>query len=218
MNTDKTLDLQRHHSVAIRIWHWSFFVVLTASLITVGLASTLFRTRNNIALVQTQLKEKGVVVDSDQARAVAHEFNDKLWELHTWLGYILCFFVVARILIEWTQPSEERLGRRLKAALAFRPSTPKERGEQQHYLLVKRSYLIFYGAIAVMAGTGLVLAFENVALFKEWRAPVKQLHGFVQYVIYGYVVLHLAGVIRADLGRHPGIISSMVNGRKSSSQ
>ena len=218
MNTDNTLDLRQRHSAAIRIWHWSFFIVLTASLITVGLASTVFRTRNNIALVQTQLKAKGVLVDGDQARAVAHEFNDKLWGLHTWLGYVLCFFVLARVVIEWSQPSGERLSRRLKAAIAFKPSTPQDRGEQQHYLLVKRSYLLFYGAIAVMALTGLVLAFEDVALFKQWRVPVKQLHGFVQYFIYGYVLLHLAGVIRADLGQFPGLVSSMINGRKSSSQ
>jgi hypothetical protein len=37
------------HSLAIRIWHWTFFVVLTASLTTVLFASTLFRTRDNIA-------------------------------------------------------------------------------------------------------------------------------------------------------------------------
>jgi len=216
LNIDNTLDLRQRHSAAIRIWHWSFFIVLTASLVTVGLASTLFRTRNTIALVQTQLKAKGVLVDGNQARAVAHEFSDKLWELHTWLGYILCFFVVARIVIEMVQPSDERLSRRLGAALAFRPSSLQERGEQQHYLLVKRSYLVFYAAIAIMALTGLVLAFENIVLFKQWRAPVKQLHGFVQYVVYGYVLLHLAGVIRADLSQFPGIVSSMINGRKSS--
>jgi len=218
LNIDKTLDLRQRHSAVIRIWHWSFFIILTASLVTVGLASTLFRTRNNISMVQTQLQKKGVAINPDQARAVAHEFNDKLWALHTWLGYILCFFVVARIIIECVEPSTERLNRRLKAALAFRSSSPQERGEQQHYLLVKRSYLVFYAAIAVMALTGLVLAFENVALFKEWRAPVKQLHAFVQYVIYGYVLLHLAGVIRADLGQFPGIVSSMINGRKSTPQ
>jgi cytochrome b len=107
---------------------------------------------------------------------------------------------------------------RLKAALTFRPQTPQQKGEQQHYLLVKRSYLVFYAGIGVMALTGLVLAFEDVPLFREWRAPVKQLHGFVQYIIYGYVILHLAGVIRADLGQYPGIVSGMIHGKKRSSR
>ncbi|HLZ85876.1 MAG TPA: hypothetical protein VKQ52_01495, partial [Puia sp.] len=133
MNTDTTLDLNERHNLAIRIWHWTFFIVLTASLITVGLASTVFRTRNNIALVQNQLRQKGVVVDQDQARAVAHEFNDKLWELHTWLGYILVFFLVARAIIEIAGPGEERLRTRIKAALAFKPATVEQKGEQQHY-------------------------------------------------------------------------------------
>ena len=214
LNTDISLDLNERHSLAIRIWHWTFFIVLTASLITVGLASTVFRTRNNIDLVQTQLRQKGVIVDKDQAKAVAHEFSDKLWGLHTWLGYILCFFLVARLIIEIVQPGEEKLRNRIKAVLAFRPTTPGQQGEQQHYLLVKRGYLVFYGSIAVMALTGLVLAFEEVPVFREWRAPVKQLHGFVQYFIYGYVLLHLAGAIRADLGRYPGVVSGMIHGRK----
>ncbi|GGB03618.1 cytochrome b/b6 domain-containing protein [Puia dinghuensis] len=214
MNTDITLDLNERHSLGIRIWHWTFFIVLTASLITVGLASTVFRTRNNIDLVQSQLRQKGVVVSPDQARAVAHEFNDKLWGLHTWLGYILCFFLVARLIIEIAQPGEEKLRSRIRAALTFRPANPQQQGEQQHYLLVKRGYLVFYTAILLMACTGLILAFEDVPLFQQWRAPVKSLHAFVQYIIYGYIILHLAGVIRADLGRHPGLVSGMIHGKK----
>lgn len=214
MTTDTSPDLNERHSLGIRIWHWTFFIVLTASLVTVGLASTVFRTRNNIDLVQTQLRQKGITVDKDQARAVAHEFNDKLWALHTWLGYILFFFLLARFVIELVQPKDEKLRSRIKTALAFRPRTPQQQGEQQHYLQVKRVHLVFYGCIAVMALTGIGLAFEDVPLFREWRSPIKQLHGFVQYFIYGYVFLHLAGVIRADLGRHQGLVSGMIHGRK----
>jgi cytochrome b561 len=218
LNTVTTPDLNQRYSLGIRIWHWILFIVLIASLITVGLASTLFRTRNTISLVSTQLAKKGITVSDDQARAVAHEYNDKLWELHTWLGYILCFLVVARIIIEFFQSRDERLATRIKTALAFRPRDAQERGEQQHYLLVKRAYLVFYAAIIIMALTGIVLAFESVPTFRAWRNPAKSIHALVQYIIYGFVILHLAGVVRADLDRYPGLVSAMINGRKRSSQ
>jgi len=184
LNTDITPDLDQRYSLGIRIWHWSLFIVLVASLVTVGLASTVFRTRNTISLVSAQLAKKGISVTNDQARAVAHEYNDKLWELHTWLGYILCFLVVARILIEFTQSSDERLATRIKTALAFRPGDVRQRGELQHYLLIKRAYVLFYAAITVMALTGLVLAFEDVPLFRSWRNLAKSIHALVQYIIY----------------------------------
>jgi Ni,Fe-hydrogenase I cytochrome b subunit len=37
----------------------------------------------------------------------------------------------------------------------------------------------------------------------------------LQWVIYGFVLLHLAGVILADLGKHKGLVSRMINGRSS---
>jgi cytochrome b561 len=190
LNLDISLDFRQRHSLAIRIWHWSFFIVLTASLFIVGLASTFFR-----------------------GKIVGHDVNDRFWALHTWLGYILCFFMGVRIIIEAMQPSGERLFRRLKAVLALKPVSVQQRGEVQHLLLVKRSYLVFYGAILLMAFTGLVLAFEDEPLLKSWQNLARSIHALVQYVIYGYVILHLAGVIRADLGHYPGIVSSIINGK-----
>src|ERR1700722_1834145 len=87
------------HSLAIRIWHWTFFVILTASLVCVLFGSTAFKTNDNIALVQDQLKGKGAIVTKNQARAVAHEYSDKLWNLHKYFGYVLCGLLLSRIII-----------------------------------------------------------------------------------------------------------------------
>src|SRR5882757_8532326 len=97
------LTFNEAHSAGIRIWHWAFFIVITGSLLTVLLASTTFRTRNTTAMVQQQLQEKSVSVTTDQARAVAHEFNDKIWDLHKIAGYFLSALVLIRILLEITQ-------------------------------------------------------------------------------------------------------------------
>ena len=55
-----------------------------------------------------------------------------------------------------------------------------------------------------MSLTGLVLAFEDVAFLKGIHNPAKQVHSFLQYLIYAFILIHLSGDTRADLGRDRG--------------
>jgi Ni/Fe-hydrogenase 1 B-type cytochrome subunit len=201
------------HSVAIRVWHWLSVVVISGSIITVLLASTLFRTRNTIGLVHDQLQEKGVVVSQDQARVVAHAFSDRLWDLHKWIGFALCGLVLFRIGIEIATSPEKKFSVQLKQALGAKPADQPGKLEQQHYIQVKRIYLIFYAALIVMAFTGLGLAFEDVPLFRTYHGIIKQIHALLQWVIYGFVAMHIAGVILADLGKYRGLVSGMIHGQ-----
>ena len=122
-----SISFKQPHSLAIRIWHWTFFLTLTATLVTVLFASTLFRTRNTIGLVQNQLQQKRITVTQDQARAVSHEFSDQLWDLHKVIGYVLCGLLLSRLIIEIAQPHEEKLRTRLKKALGFVPGNSTEK-------------------------------------------------------------------------------------------
>lgn len=93
------------HSVAIRIWHWLTFLTLTFILLTVLFASTLLNPRENTSVVQNMLTEKGTSIDKDQAFSVAHIFDDKMWELHKYLGfgqyliYTFVFFHLCGVII-----------------------------------------------------------------------------------------------------------------------
>src|SRR5882762_6662282 len=160
---------KERHSLAVRIWHWVFFLAIAASLVTVLLNATVFKAGNNIVMVQQQLQEKGVTVNLGQARAVAHEFSDKLWNIHKIIGYVLGGLLLIRILMEFIQPRDEKLRIRLRRALNFIPHTPKEKSERRHYLQVKWGYLVFYFLILVMALTGLGLAFEDAPFLKDWQ-------------------------------------------------
>jgi Ni/Fe-hydrogenase 1 B-type cytochrome subunit len=202
------------HSMAIRIWHWTFVIFITATITIVLLASTVFRTRNTVPLVQHQLQEKGITVTPDQARAVAHEFNDQLWDIHRLIGYGLCILLISRWFIELNQPKTERLNYRMRKAGGFRSVIPIERAQARHYIGVKTTYLLFYTVFALMALTGLVLAFDNIPLLKDLHQPAKELHALLQYVIYAFILVHLIGVIRADLGHHKGLVSGMIHGEK----
>jgi Ni/Fe-hydrogenase 1 B-type cytochrome subunit len=201
------------HGAAMRIWHWSLFLFVSASFVTVLLASTVFRTRNTIAMVTDELQAKGASINKEQARAVAHAYSDKLWDIHKWLGFGIALLVLLRIIIELTGPRPERLSVQLKKALGLRPANRQAKMEMQQFIQVKRIYVVFYLALLLMALTGLGLAFEDVPALRSAHGAIKQLHGFLQWVIYGFVLIHLAGVILADLGKHKGLVSRMIHGR-----
>jgi Ni/Fe-hydrogenase 1 B-type cytochrome subunit len=210
--TASNLFKQQKNSLAIRIWHWLTFFGFTASLITVLLGSTLFKTKENIPAVMEEVAEKGGLVTRDQAWKVAHMYSDKLWNTHKIIGYVLCFLLFSRAIIEAGQRKDEKIKTRIRKALQLHPADQDGIRERNHYVLVKRSYLIFYGLFLTMALTGLVLAYEDVEFLKPIHKTANSIHLFVQYGIYGYIVIHLAGVIRADLYKNKGIVSGMING------
>jgi cytochrome b len=214
LNTDNSPGFNEKHSPGIRIWHWIFFLLLTASMSSVLLASTLFRTRNNTGMVRDQLQKNKLIVDQNQARAVAHAFNDRIWELHTWIGYFIVLFLLGRFILEIFQPTDEKLSHKIKRAMGFELMPSGQKREQLHYVRVKWGYVLFYGLMLVMAVTGLGLAFEDVPLFKDLHGGIKQVHSFTQYLIYGFVFFHITGVVIADAGRDPGLVSGMIHGKK----
>lgn len=206
--TGEQIYFQQAKPASIRIWHWLTFIFFVASITMVLMSATMFKTRDNIAMVQDQVKEKGGTITHDQARNVAHEYNDKLWMVHKFIGYGLSFLLISRIVIEVVQAKKKRINSKIKEAL----KNPADR-EKTHYVAVQFSYLVFYFLFIMMATTGLVLAYEDV----EWLQPVheaaKQVHGILQYVFYAYIIGHIAGTVSADIGKYGGIISRMINGK-----
>jgi Ni/Fe-hydrogenase 1 B-type cytochrome subunit len=203
---------KQKNSLAIRIWHWITFLGFTASLITVLLGSTLFKTKKNITTVMDEVARKGGSVTQDQAWSVAHAYSDKLWDTHKIIGFLLCFLLLSRVLIELGQKKEEKFMTRIRAALSFHPANEMAIRERNHYVLVKRGYLVFYFLFLCMGTTGLILAFEDLEFLKPLHKTASSLHSFFQYGIYAFILLHLIGVIRADLYKTKGIVSGMING------
>jgi Ni/Fe-hydrogenase 1 B-type cytochrome subunit len=202
------------HSLAIRIWHWALVVFIFGAVTTVVLATFVFNTGQNIPMVQQQLQGKGIAVDASAARAVSHAFNDRVWFLHKWIGYGIVLLVLARGLLEVFQPAAEKVAGKMRSASGFMPTTVEHARAKKLYLTIKWVYVVFYVLILVMALTGLVLAFEDVPFFQSIRRPVKSVHNFNQYLIYAFALIHIAGVVRADNLRYPGLVSRMIGGGK----
>lgn len=194
---------------SIRLWHWMLVLFFFASLMTVLFGSTLFRTRDNVAMVQDQIHQEGGSITEKQAWRVSHEFSDKLWILHKYIGFGLAVLLIWRIGIETALSKEQKLSARLKKAMQFPHSDP----EANHYRMVQRVYAIFYGLLLLMVVSGLILAFEDVSALRAVQEPAELVHNIVQYGLYGFLLFHIVGVVRADMGRYGGIVSRMINGK-----
>lgn len=200
---------QDRKSAAVRIWHWLTFLLMIATITMVLLSATLFHKRDNVKMIQDMVHEKGGMVTVDQAKNVAHEYNDKLWMVHKYLGFALSFLLLSRIGIEIAGSKEKKVMSRINNAIKL----PSAGGERNHYLAVQYSYLIFYLLFTFMALTGLVLAFEDVSWLDSLHRTAKNIHSVLQYFFYAYIAFHLIGTIRADITNYSGIISRMINGK-----
>ena len=196
------------HSVLLRIWHWLTFLTITAIITTVLIASTALEPRANVKLVQERLAKKGVTVTDDQAFSVSHSFDDKMWDVHKLLGFGLAFLLVSRIVIELVQPGDEKVRERIKNALRLKTQTTEDQKLYKHYLIVKRGYIAFYALLLVIVLTGLGMAFgHDLAFLEQYHRLIKTIHSFCQYLMYGFVALHLGGVIVADITHSKGVVS-----------
>ena len=64
-----------------------------------------------------------------------------------------------------------------------------------------------------MVITGLVIAFDKeLSISNSLSHQIKEIHGFIMYMIIGFIVLHVLGVFLAEQREGKGIVSDMING------
>ena len=202
----------KRHSAGLRFWHWSNTIIITGSLLTVLLNSTLLDPRSNAEFVLSELQRAGANVSAKQAGSVSHGLEEKVWDLHIYLGYFLAALFIFRILLEIFQRRDQKFMTDLKKAWN-QYSTVSKSKLARHELTVKVLYLIFYLALTILTLTGLTLVFKNeLGIPRNISHSIKEVHGFFMYVVLGFIVLHIAGVFLAERKDSKGIVSDMING------
>ncbi|PWV55871.1 cytochrome b/b6 domain-containing protein [Chitinophaga sp. S165] len=202
---------QNYHP-ALRCWHWANAILIMGSLLIVLVNFTLLKPENNTAYVQAQLTSLSAKYTVHDATAFARFFSDKLWVVHAYIGFGIAALMVFRIILEFFLPAQQRLVYKLKNYLTAAGVNNK---------LVKITYAIFYLLVAIMAVTGLSVAYQNELPFLKGNVAavraVLDIHYYTMYPITAFIAAHLAGVILAERKDSPGIVSGMINGGKRSS-
>jgi Ni/Fe-hydrogenase 1 B-type cytochrome subunit len=203
---------KKKYSASLRLWHWANTIVISGSLITVLINATITDDHQTSALLKDELQKSGVSATNDQVRSAAHALSDSVWDVHKYFGYVLAGLLLFRLLLELFQLADQKFIRKLKSTYA-QFSARKKSSEARHEFAVKSIYATFYILLIAQVITGLFLAFEDaMAPFKSIRHTVKDVHGFIMYLILAFIVVHLAGVFLAERKDSKGIVSDMING------
>lgn len=201
----------KKYSLSIRIWHWLNVIIISGSLITVLINATLINKKTIKPLAISESGKNGPAINEKQATDIAHALSDKIWSIHIFFGYILAVLLAFRLILEAFQIRDQRFIRIIKHTYAQFKTVKEERSATMHPLLVKTLYAFFYFTLIVIVITGLSLAFEPDFL-KSLRHNIKKVHSFCMYVVLAFIVVHITGVIWAELKRNKGIVSDMING------
>lgn len=187
------------YSASFRLWHWLNAFVVLGLLATVFLRKTFLSWRTNSEILMSKLSEFGVEITVEQAKILAKAVRAGMWEWHIILGYVLAFSMLFRMYLYFKDSS-------IKASFSSLSSHKKS----VHIL-----YYLFYLALFFMTISGLVLTFhDSINLTKELTHDIKEIHELVFNGILFFVVVHVAGVIVAELTSEKGLISNMISGDK----
>lgn len=202
------------YSVAMRLWHWVNAALVSGQLLTILFQKVIVNAKHAVPEFQAAISKGGGTLSEQQGRAVAHVISERIWTWHVWMGVALAVFWLFWTVMQALDPAGRRFGARLVAAAQrYKLAAPAEHAEARHVLLAKITYAAFYLFITIMVVTGLALIFaDSVPFFHNIEHTAEEVHNVTMYLIIGYIVLHVVGVVWADIHDDRGLISRMVSG------
>ena len=202
------------YSVPMRIWHWVNAALVSGQLLTILFQKVIVNAKHAVPEFQAAITKGGGTLSEQQGRAVAHVISERIWTWHVWMGVALAFFWLFWTVMQALDPAGRRFGARLMAAARrYKLAAPAEHADARHVLLAKLTYAAFYLFITIMVVTGLALIFaDEVPWLGSMEHTMKEIHNVTMYLIIGYIVLHVVGVVWADIYDDRGLISRMVSG------
>ena len=203
----------KDYRAPLRFWHWGNSALITFQLATILFLKVIVSPRSAVPEFLHDLDQQHVSLTAKQANSFAHIIGDRIWEWHIYAGWGLVAFWVLRVALQLTGPSELRFTSRLMEIMRrYRLAPPADKSKAGKILFAKTTYALFYLFLTVMVVTGLILIYEDVAFLKGIRHLAEETHNVTMYLIIGFIVLHVLGVVWAESKEDHGLISRMVGG------
>lgn len=185
----------RNYSLIFRIIHWSIAFCMIFLLFTIFLRMTWLNKEHLADIIQSYLSSSNITLSRDDIIVLAKKIRKPMWEWHIYIGYVL----TGLFAIRFTLPlfSTMRFANPFDSSLSLKVKF-------QYWV-----YVVFYIGILISLSTGLVIELGP----KDLKDTMESIHVLSLYYLIPFLILHLGGVIIAELSSQPGIISRIVNGK-----
>ena len=182
---------KKEFTVIHRILHWSLGLLMTVLFITGFLRMQWMGRKPIVAVIE---QDAPGIMTKEQTMAIANDILNPMWQWHEYAAYIIVFFFLMRIaymLLKGTRFPNPFIGKQ----------SIKER-------LQGMTYILFYLFVAIAAITGFYLTWGDGDL----KEPMETVHKLAIYWFPIFILVHIAGIVIAELTGKKGITSKMIGG------
>jgi len=182
------------YSKIYRIIHWLIAISFLLLLITIFLRLTWMNKYNVASIIENFLSGTDQTLSQNQLIVLAKQIRKPMWNWHIYIGYVLTGLFSLRFILpvfghmKIQNPFDKKLSTKVK--------------------LQKWMYIIFYTCTIISIATGLIIELGP----KNLKKPMEEIHVLSIYYLISFIVIHLAGVLIAELTDQKGIISRIING------
>lgn len=204
----------KDYRAPLRFWHWGNALLVSLQLITILFQKVIVNSRSAVPEFQQALSTERIALTVKQARSLTHIISERIWVWHIYFGWALVALFVLRVGLELRGPSELRYSARLlEVARRYRLAPPAGKADAGKVLFAKSTYALFYLFLTIMVVTGLILIYaDDVAFLDSIKGFAEETHNVTMYLIIGFFVVHVVGVVWAEMTKDHGLISRMVGG------
>lgn len=185
------MKTQRKFTFLHRALHWIMALAMPVLFIT-GFLRMYWMSKDHIV---TAITNKTSAIPKEQMASIVKTIREPMWQWHELFAHIMIFSFVARIIY--------MLIKGIRFPHPFKP----------HQSLKERfqgfTYVYFYLFVLISASTGICI---EKGFFPDWGEQIETIHKWGVYWFPIFIILHLAGVIIAELTGKKGITSKMIGG------
>lgn len=191
--------METNYTRLYRVFHWTIAISFFLLLITIFLRLTWMNKNSVAGIIGTYLNETGQTLTQDQLLTLAKQIREPMWKWHLYIGYFLAGIFSLRFILP------------LFGILKFQNPLLKKLKMKERFQ--KWVYVAFYLGVTLSLATGLLMEFGPRSL----KDTLEGVHVLSLYYLIPFILIHLAGVITAEISEQKGIVSRLLGGVKATS-